>query len=320
MSEPTPESPPPRTTADPATRTVRTFKHRAMAERAVERLKEKGIEGTILELAPPPGRGALVTEAVRVVVDAEHAVQATRMLQHFTQETAGVSHPHSGGTRRKARPLPQAKAGPPWLFITIALLGAGGAIFYGLGGAPSRKPATPMAKPRERYVNEDTNHDGKIDQRRYLAASGEIIRDEVDVDFDGQWDVLTLYDAGRIKRRSRDLDHNGIMDEDMFYDRLGRPFYSQIVLNGKGPVTRRVFYQEATEFPDWEPTANDPGPPDDPTQPGGGDSWPFRVLLDTDADGHFDLDQTLDLKGSVISERKLEKGAPENNPPTFPNP
>jgi hypothetical protein len=310
-----PDSTPP---PQPATRTIRTFKNRASAELAVLRLKEQGIEGTILELAPPPGRPALISEAVRLVVDSEDANKATRLLLNLSAENAGGP---MGGVeaRRKPRPVPRMKAGPPWLFILMALLGAGGAIFYAAWNfyGIKTKP-TEQVRPRERYVNEDTNHDGKIDQRRYLAASGEILRDEVDTDFDGQWDVRTLYDRGRLKRRSMDLDHNGIMDEDTSYDRFGRPFYSQVVMNGKGPVTKRVFYQEATEFPDWEPTADDPGPSNDPAQPGGGDSWPFRVLLDTNSDGHFDLDQKLNLKGEVIEEIKLERGAPENNPPTFP--
>jgi hypothetical protein len=318
------DSPPPDASLppSPATRTVRTFKNRATAEAAVEKLKGHGIEGSILELAPPPGRPALISEAVRLVVDSEHAAQAMRLLANFTIDNGGAAGLGQGvnrGGRRKPRPTPRVNAGPPWLFIIIALMGAGGAIFYGAWSyfGPEAKPVT-VLRPRERYVNEDTNHDGKIDQRRYLAASGEILRDEFDVDFDGKWDVRTSYDRGRLKRRSTDLDRNGIMDEDVFYDRMGRPFYSQLIMNGKGPATKRSFYQEAMEFPDWEPTAEDPGPSADPTQPGGGDSWPFRVLLDTDADGHFDLDQKLNLKGEVIDERKLEKGALENSPPTFP--
>jgi hypothetical protein len=301
----------------PATRTIRTFKNRAVAEIAVARLKELGIEGSILELAPPPGRPALISEAVRLVVDTEHATKATRLLLNLSSEPGG------GGigmdVRRKPRPMPRVKTGPPWLFILIALLGAGGAIFYAAWTFYGpKKVAAVVEKPRERYVNEDTNHDGKIDQRRYLSASGEIMRDEVDVDFDEKWDSRTSYDHGRIKRRSQDLDHNGIMDEDMYYDRMGRPFYSQLIKNGKGPVTKRVFYQEATAFTDWEPTNDAPGPSDDLSQPGGGDSWPYLVLLDTDADGHFDVAQSLGIKGDIISEKKLEKGAPENNAPTFP--
>ncbi len=315
MSEPS--APDPTPSSQPATRTIRTFKNRALAELAVARLKEQGIEGTILELAPPPGRPALVSEAVRLVVDSEDATKATRILLNVNADSGGLAT--AGGARRKPRPAPRTKVGPPWLFILMALLGAGGAIFYAAWNfyGVKTKPKE-QARPRERYVNEDTNHDGKIDQFRYLAASGEILRDEVDTDFDGKSDVRTLYDRGRLKRRSIDLDHDGIMDEDTSYDRFGRPFYSQVVMNGKGPVTKRVFYQEATEFPDWEPSMQNPGPSTDLTQPGGGDCWPFRVLLDSNADGHFDLDQKLNLKGEVIEEIKLERGAPENNPPTFP--
>ena len=90
-------------------------------------------------------------------------------------------------------------------------------------------------------------------------------------------------------------------------------------MNGKGAVTKRTFYQEATDFEDWEPTEEDPGPPEDPAQPGGGENRPFRVLIDTDGDGHFDLDQRLNLKGEVLSERALEKNALENQPPKFPD-
>lgn len=312
-----------------ATRTVRTYKNRESAEAAVARLKSEGIEATILELATPPGRPALVSDAVRVVVDSEHATQATRIL--LNQESRSDGGGGSGSQeRRRSRPMSRPKTGMPWLFILIAILGAGGAVFYFIYGLGVKSTGKSTERPRERYVNEDTNHDHKIDLKRYLASNGQLLREEADSDFDGKSDVISTYNFGLLKSRAMDLDHNGIMDQTTYYDYLGRPFYSQVLMNGRGVATKRTFYQESMEFEDWEPTEEDPGAPQrqtesgkwvpDYSQPGGGPSWPFRVLIDEDADGNFDLDQTLNIKGEVIREVKLEKGAIENKPPAFPSP
>ena len=298
------------------TQTVRTFKSREFAELAVGSLKQSGIEATILELAAPPGRPALISDAVRVVVNSEDAARASKILLNQSREFVPGSANDS--VRRKHRAMPAQKAGLPWLFLLVALAGSAGAIYFYADRFVGKKPA-PTTRSRDRYVNEDTNHDGKIDLKRFVSAAGNVVREEVDYDGDGNWDVRSLYSFGRLTRRSMDLDHNGIMDEETYYDRFGKPFYSQILMNGKGAVTKRTFFQEAIEFEDWEPTEEDPGPPEDLTQPGGGENRPFRVLVDTDADGHFDVDQRLNLKGEILSERALEKNALENQPPRFPD-
>lgn len=314
-----PDSGPP-SPAAPATRTIRTYKNRSLAEAAVERLTKEGIEASILELAPPPGRPALKSDAVRVVVNAEDAARAMKLLVvHSPEGTSGAgSEP-----RRRPRPAPHAKTGMPWLFILISLFGAGGAIFYFVSNFYGPKtPQGPIDKPVERFVNEDLNHDGKIDVRRYLNAAGHLAREEQDWDFDGKWDSRSNFENGKLKRRTLDIDKNGVYDEETMYDRLGRPYYSQLRMNGQGAVTKRMFYQEAVEFDDWDPSPEELGPPDDPREKNpvrieGGDSWPYKILLDNDVDGHFDVEQLLNIKGEVKSERKLEKGAPENDPPPF---
>ncbi len=316
MSDSIAPEPAPQKAAQAVTQTVRTFKNRETAELAVERLKHSGIEATILELAAPPGRPALISDAVRVVVNSEDAARASKILLNQSREFVPGSTSES--SRRKNRSIPTQKAGMPWLFLLLALGGAAGAVYFYADRFVGKKPVV-TARSRDRYVNEDTNHDGRIDLKRFVSAAGNTVREEVDYDGDGNWDVRSLYSFGRLTRRSTDLDRNGIMDEETYYDRYGKPFYSQILMNGKGPVTKRTFFQEATDFADWEPTEEDPGPPEDPSQPGGGDNRPFRVLVDTDADGHFDLDQRLNLKGEVTSERALEKNALENQPPKFPD-
>jgi hypothetical protein len=313
MSDPTPLVNKP--VEVPATRTVRTYKTREKAELAVEKLKAAGIEASILELAAPPGRAALVSEAVRLVVDEEHAKAAAKLLLQHAADLIPGADPR----RNKPRVKPRVSAGMPWLFILLALGGAAGAIFYYIWSATQPKePRGTGERARERHHFEDMNQDGKTDLRRYLAASGAVIREELDLNFDEKWDLLTHYDQGRPKRRTRDLDQNGVYDEDLFYDLKGRPFYSQLMMNGKSPVTKRTFYQTSMDFEDWEPTEADPGVADDPKSLAEVFFRPFRVLTDADADGHFDLDQQFNLKGEVISERKLEKGAVENNPPAFP--
>ena len=316
MSDSISPEPAPQKAAQAVTQTVRTFKNREIAELAVERLKHSGIEATILELAAPPGRPALISDAVRVVVNSEDAARASKILLNQSREF--VPGAPSDGSRLKKRTIPTQKAGLPWLFMMVALGGAAGAIYYYADQFAGKKPVV-TALSRDRYVNEDTNHDGRIDLKRFVNSKGSSVREEVDYDGDGNWDVRSLFSSGRLTRRSMDVDRNGIMDEETYYDRHGKPFFSQILMNGKGPVTKRTFFQEVIDFEDWEPTEEDPGPPEDPTQPAGGENRPFRVLIDTDADGHFDLDQRLNLKGEMLSERALEKNALENQPPKFPD-
>lgn len=308
------DPPTPPSEENPSQRTIRTCRDRAAAEEIVARLSREGIEASIMELESPPGRPPLTTSALRIVVDSDQAERATRLLQ---QHSPAVISKVRGPRKAGYRPL-QMKSGTPWLFILVALLGAGAAIYYYIYGHAPGKPQGTVERKRERYVNEDLNHDGKVDWYRYLNAAGQLLREEIDLDGDGKSDMRMNYNAGRLTRRAVDLDRNGIMDQETYYDSKGRPFYSQVKLNGKGSVSKRTFYQEAWEFDDWEPTDLDPGPSEELDKIVGGNCWPFRELLDEDGDGNFDLDRQIDRKGKVTGERKLEKGAIENNPPKFP--
>lgn len=298
----------------PTRQTIRTCRDRAAAEELVHRLSLEGIEASILELESPLGRPPWTTNAVRIVVEGTQAERATRLLHQHSPVVISKSR---GSRQTRSRP-PQMKTGMPWLFILIALMGAGAAIYYYIYSYTPDAPQRKVERKRERYVNEDLNHDGKVDWYRYLNAAGQLVREEIDMDGDGKFDMRMNYHAGLLTRRAVDLDRNGIMDQETYYDNKGRPFYSQLKLNGKGRISKRTFYQEAWEFDGWEATDLDPGPVEELDKVVGGNYWPFRELLDEDGDGNFDLDRQIDLKGNVTSKRKLEKGAIENNAPKFP--
>lgn len=306
----------------PATQTVRTFKDAADAEKARAMLKAEGIEAAILDLALPPGHHQRSSGGVRLVVDSDQASRATQLLlRHLREQQPNA--PSKTLRRPQPRVVPQGRFASTALFVLIGITGAAFATWYftsQFGGA--KRSGGKRGPQPDRYVYEDINHDGNIDARRVITAEGAPIREEWDVNFDGKWDMRRNFAGGRLSVRAMDTDGNGITDEETYYDSAGRPFYSQLIPNGKGAVRKRIFYQDAELFEGWEPdpelaqllSAEDPRDP----VPLGGEVRPVRILLDDDADGHFDREQQLDLKGQVKSERKLEKNAPENQIPPFP--
>ncbi len=331
----------PRKEEGPVTRTVRTYKKRSMAEAAETMLREQGIEATILDLALTPGSKNVKPGAVRLVVDADQAAAATSLLLKYDRSNQPPPAAGEGVRSKRYRPLPKGpsvpggllsifgglgrRSGEPGrgitpgavLFMLMAVASAGLGIFYFIKHRVARKIAKGTeASKIERLIYEDMNHDGVVDLRRYVTTNGLPIREEVDANFDGKWDVRLLFSEGRLVRRTVDVDGNGIYDEETYYGAEGQPVYGQLVLNGRGPVTKRTFFQDVLDFPDYEPPPDEGE--DEEGKPSTGEFRQSRILLDTDGDGNFDVDRQLNSKGETLSESKLEKGAPENAPPAMP--
>jgi hypothetical protein len=355
-SAPTPTtgggSPPSSASSSPSpVRTVRTYKERSAADQAVAVLKAEGIHAVILDLALTPGSRNVKPGAVRLVVDAEAADKATSLLLKHDRENkpAAAEDAADRVRRRRYQPLPPGMAMPrglfggllgslmrgqssgaagrrglgpgALLFFVMAITAAAmGVYFWARSQAGPRNAAAKASKNPERLVYEDLNGDGKIDFTRFVTGAGLPMRQEQDFNFDGKWDIRLSYENGRLVKRAADTDGNGIYDEETYYDSLGRPYYSQLIPNGRGPAVRRTFFREAIEFDDYvEP---EDAPVEDPSakvpsHPVGGECRAWKILLDNDADGQFDIEREVNLKGETLKERNLPKGAPENDPPTF---
>ncbi len=318
---------------EPVDKTVRTFRDRAAAEAAVELLKKAGIAAHLLDLNNGlPGGGAPKTapNAVKLLVDAADEAKAASILRNQHKEEEGkmsrmelLLQKRQRDRDRYGRTVAQQgtkRSGGAFtsgVFISIALIGALGAVvamissFFG-----DDEESYGPTKPKDRISNLDLNGDRKIDCRRRLDPYGRPIREEYDQDFDGKFDCLLLYIDGRLKERRQDLDENGLYDDYWYFDRSGKPFYSQIITDGRGGVHKRTYYKEETEFPDYawpEEQTEDPA-----LLPDGGDCWPFWVLAAPKGDGVFDSLEILNLDGSVKEKKSLGPDAPEGKAPNFP--
>jgi hypothetical protein len=132
-------------------------------------------------------------------------------------------------------------------------------------GRPDRIVHFDAATGREARVEEDRNHDGRIDswaeyqagalarQRRdsdydgtpdawVFYRQGEIARQETDSDGDGFRNRVSLYDGGRLAKERDDLDGDGRVDVVTVYDAEERVQQRDADKNGDGLVDERSFY------------------------------------------------------------------------------
>ena len=58
----------------------------------------------------------------------------------------------------------------------------------------------------------DLNHDGKVDIVTYYDQSGKVAKEEIDLDFDGTFDVAVYYEGGKLIRKEYDFNHDGKID------------------------------------------------------------------------------------------------------------
>jgi hypothetical protein len=65
----------------------------------------------------------------------------------------------------------------------------------------------------------DADRDGNPEQIRYYdRKSGELLRKEMDLDYDGEADAWTIYEDGQVVRRTLDVDSDGNVDTWEVYD------------------------------------------------------------------------------------------------------
>jgi hypothetical protein len=130
----------------------------------------------------------------------------------------------------------------------------------------------------------DLNHDGRVDVVAYYDATGNVVKEEIDLDFDSKFDETVFYEAGRVLRKELDRNHDGRPDVWSYYenDKLVRiekdtqfrgrvdcwEYYEAGKLDrigwdttGSGRVDR---WARAPDEPDEEGAAARPAPPPPP--------------------------------------------------------
>ncbi len=58
----------------------------------------------------------------------------------------------------------------------------------------------------------DLNSDGRVDIIRTYSSDGLILKEILDMDFDGRFDSTVIYKGGRLLRKEMDLDYDGKID------------------------------------------------------------------------------------------------------------
>lgn len=83
----------------------------------------------------------------------------------------------------------------------------------------------------------DLNADGVKDVVRYYNDEGSPLREESDRDFDGQMEMVTIYQEGRIVRQEVDTNTDGLVDTRIFYED-GGPLRAERDLKGRSSASQ----------------------------------------------------------------------------------
>lgn len=95
-----------------------------------------------------------------------------------------------------------------------------------LGACSHTPPVTKVAKPQETLTTLDSNKDGKPDHWKWFAPSNDqdkgsapiLLKEEIDLNFDGKVDIRKTYVNGALEKQSMDLDFDGNFDREETYE------------------------------------------------------------------------------------------------------
>lgn len=104
---------------------------------------------------------------------------------------------------------------------------------------------TPSTVPRHRLVRReiDLNFDGQVDLIKFYDFKGQVSRENVDSDFTGFFERVSYFNSGTVVRREIDLDENGVWEERRHYVQ-GKIFRVEIDENQDGKVDYWQFYTD----------------------------------------------------------------------------
>jgi hypothetical protein len=277
-------------------RTLRTYAHSEDAEQARSLLEDHKIRAeVIVHFFTPPGSGKRLPGGCSLMVGAEDAAAATRLLLKMAPSgTAGRTEAPRpplarSPLRRQFGPRARQRSAVPMILMALICSGAG--IYWVVKEALAGKPAVSEAGEQSQeniLVREDVNWDGEDDSIREYSPGGQLLSILEDRDFDGKMDFRWTWQRGQLVYRDRDIDRDGIMDERTTFDAYNAPCYVDVRWKGRGPVVRRRLYRE-------------------------GVLW--NILEDKAADTQFDWVEEFSPGGVLIREEALPPDSPENGVP-----
>lgn len=244
-----PEEPSPAEPAAPR-RTLRTYARREDAEQARAVLADQAITAAVDEhFLRRPTTGERVSAGCSLTVAVADSTAAARVLLRMPpSEPAGKREapappmPNSPLRRRVGQRTRQKS---PLPLIVVAVVCSALGIFWMVRQAmsgPYRPPGLPDESPGNVIIREDLNWDGEDDSIREYSPGGLLLSMQEDRNYDGLMDVRWIWQRNQLTYRDRDLDFDGQMDERTTFDAYNEPFYVDLRWRGKGPVVlRRVF-------------------------------------------------------------------------------
>lgn len=114
-------------------------------------------------------------------------------------------------------------------------------------GEPLTEVADVASSDREsmRQVSKDldVNGDLQMDVFRFYSANGELVREELDVDFDGVVDRVQHFDGATVTHKESDDDGDGVADTVRYY-RGGALFRIEVDADEDGTAETYYYYDE----------------------------------------------------------------------------
>lgn len=78
-----------------------------------------------------------------------------------------------------------------------------------------------LSQGGEKRIERDLNFDGSVDMWQYPDSAGQIVEEEMDLDLDGNVDLVVFYKDGTITRKELSTDFSGLFTIVKYYDGKG---------------------------------------------------------------------------------------------------
>ena len=90
----------------------------------------------------------------------------------------------------------------------------------------------------------DLNFDQKVDFKRYYSEDGKVLRDQMDMDFDGSWDRSTYYKDNRLERKEVSLQGDEAPEVFKYYNKQGQLYYLEGDRDGDSVLDYWEYYRD----------------------------------------------------------------------------
>jgi hypothetical protein len=171
---------------------------------------------------------ALGLAALLVVVGCGGNKASVRGPAGGTQGAADVHQPPAGEEHVSAFDLRRTGKPDVWVYTV------------------STKDAT--GRPVERRVRKeaDLNGDGKVDLVDWYDEGGQVVKETLDLDYDGKVDDTLFFEKGKKVRSEKDLDGDGRVDTWNFYDGAEKLVRKERDVRGTGKVDYWEYWEGGT--------------------------------------------------------------------------